>query len=89
VHWFDAQGTPVTVVHAPIPSQVDATLATPAVQLAAAHCFSDFGYWQARGSLPLQTAAQVPVPGQRARTIPRAAPLMVMHLPSWFGSAHA
>jgi hypothetical protein len=86
-HRFDAQGVPVTTVHAPAPLQVEATLATPAEQLAATHCFSDLGYWQESGSLPLQTAAQVPCPGQRARTVPRGAPPIVTHLPSRFGSA--
>jgi hypothetical protein len=59
-HRFEAQVMAVTVVQAPAPSQVDATLARPALQLAGAHCLSERGYWQARASLPLQTAAQVP-----------------------------
>jgi hypothetical protein len=88
-HRFDAQGIAVTVVQAPAPSQVDAILAMPAVQLAGVHCFSERGYWQARASLPLQTAAQLPWPGQRVRTVPRWGPAMVTHLPSWFGSAQA
>jgi hypothetical protein len=37
---FDVQATPVTVVHAPEPLQVDATLAIPAEQFAGVHCFS-------------------------------------------------
>ena len=39
---YDEKGTiiPVTVVQAPVPLQVDATLAMPAEQLAGAHCFS-------------------------------------------------
>ena len=43
-HWFEVQGVPVTVVQAPMPSQVEAIFATPAAQLGPAHCFSDFGY---------------------------------------------
>jgi hypothetical protein len=39
-HRFEVQATPVTTVQAPLPLQVDATLATPPVQLAATHCFS-------------------------------------------------
>jgi hypothetical protein len=59
-HRFEPQVIAVTVVQAPAPSQVDASLAMPPVQLAGAHCFSERGYWQASGSLPLQTEAQVP-----------------------------
>lgn len=88
-HRLEPQVIAVTAVQAPAPSQVEATRAIPAAQLAGAHCFSERGYWQLSASLPLQTDAQVPCPGQRARTVPRGAPVMVTHLPSRVGSAHA
>ena len=40
---LEAQAVPVTVVHDPVPSQVDGTFAMPAEQVAGAHCLSALG----------------------------------------------
>jgi hypothetical protein len=37
----------------------------------------------------LQVLAQIPVPAQGARTVPRTRSLTVTHFPRWFGSAQA
>jgi len=63
----------------PAPSQLAATVATPAAQLAPRHCA--VGYAQAAAFVPLHDPPQKPLPEHAVRT-PCGAPLTVTHWPT-------